>query len=307
MPFRDKVVKEPDAKGKMQPVMVTDPETGEIKPLTEPETFLNNFLANTEKEANELYKKFMPTLRLLANNYARYSGLDKEDFIEEGLIGLARASRDFQKDRSSNFNVFAITKIKDAMKEYSSTQATNVIIPQYIRNATQLVHNLHGLLESAGMLGQDFTDYKTIWEQSDKCDEESDIIKEITDIRKSIKNLALRSGTTVDQLLDRAELYPINMPDTDIHSIHNDVSMISNEWHEEEIAAQLTAEKSVNKIKELITEEEFDIIYAHYVDGKTVRDLGPLYNITAPTMTIRIHKILEKIRGKIKSRKSMYE
>ncbi len=307
MPFHQKVVKKADKNGNLQIVTTIDPDTGKSIPLTEPETFLPCFLSDTKEEADALYAKFLPTLKLIANKYAAYSNLDSEDFIEEGLIGLARASRDFQTDRSSNFEGFAIQKIKDAMREFSFSQSSNVSIPQYVRNTSRLIHNLQNLLQHAGVSNKDLSDYKQIWNQSNVCSEESEIIKEITEIRRLLKDLAARSGTTVERLIEKAEFYPTNAPNIEISSINNDVSMISNEWIEDDIVQQLMAEVSIEKIKDLITPEEFDILHHHFVEGKTVRELGPEYGITAATMTIRIHKIVDKIKEKVKSRQSLNE
>lgn len=71
-----------------------------------------------------LITKYQPFVRLKARSYFLMGG-DREDIIQEGMIGLYKAIRDFKKDRLSSFKAFAelcitrqiITAIKTATRQ----------------------------------------------------------------------------------------------------------------------------------------------------------------------------------------------
>lgn len=266
-------------------------------PIYDDEKFLPNFLGNTTKEADTLYNKYKNTLTGLANKYAMYSHVDEGDLVQEGVIGLARAAREFDVERSSDFNTFAIYKIKDAMREFISKQATDVKIPQYIKEASRLIAKLSKLIDKVSPMKE--SDYEMVWAESSLFDNESEIIKDINAIRDSLSNLAARSGTTIDQLLERAEMYPADVTDVDdvVYSM-GDMSGISIETAEDDIITKIMTEKAIDKLMTVLSKEDYELLYAHYVDGKTVRELGPIYGISAPTMTIRIQNILQSLQKK---------
>jgi len=278
MPFRKKKVKQKDGS-----VLEVD------------ERFLTHFLAETKAEADDTYKQYKSTLALLASKYASYTGLDEDDLIQEGVIGLARAKRDFEEDRSDTFHTFAIYKIKDAMREYSSKQADDISIPQYIKEAARLVIKLRRVMEMAGLVKTN--DFASIWGHSAACDQKSEVIKDITSIRQTIRNLADRSCTSVNQLLERAEMYPAEMAELDYHPVTGEIAA-SSDGVEESLIQKLVAGKAVSKLKEILPKEDYELIYAHYSEGKTVRELAPLLGIKASSVTIRIHNVVKELQKK---------
>ena len=71
-----------------------------------------------------LIRKYQSFVRLKARSYFLIGG-DREDIIQEGMIGLYKAIRDFKEDRLSSFKAFAelcitrqiITAIKTATRQ----------------------------------------------------------------------------------------------------------------------------------------------------------------------------------------------
>ena len=136
--------------GKMEVVINTDPETGLEEEVMEDEWFPQHFLASNAEDAENLYKEYTHYLKMFASKYALYTGLDEDDLFQEAVIGLARASRDFEAERSDEFRTFAIYKIKDALREFVSSQSSDISIPQYIQDAAKLIIKLRKVIESAG-------------------------------------------------------------------------------------------------------------------------------------------------------------
>lgn len=78
-----------------------------------------------DKEATDLiFHRYQPFVRVKANQYF-LSGGDADDLVQEGYIGLYKAIRDYEFDRSTSFRSFAelcvsrqiITAIKTASRQ----------------------------------------------------------------------------------------------------------------------------------------------------------------------------------------------
>jgi RNA polymerase sporulation-specific sigma factor len=91
--------------------------------MTDEELVSSVHSGNTEA-LDFLITKFRPFVRMKARSYFLI-GADKEDIIQEGMIGLYKAIRDFRSDKLSSFRAFAelciirqiITAIKTATRQ----------------------------------------------------------------------------------------------------------------------------------------------------------------------------------------------
>jgi RNA polymerase sigma factor (sigma-70 family) len=153
-----------------------------------PEKFLKSYLADTPEEAESVYNQFSGLLNTIAFSYSKVTGLDKSDLFAESLLGLARAKRDFNEERSDNFKTFAIYKIKDALSEYIRKNISPVVIPSYVRKANSLINNLKLSLGEQRFF---------------EALEQQDII-----LLKDLYETAERCNLTVDELVIRASITP---------------------------------------------------------------------------------------------------
>lgn len=135
------------------------------------ETMPKFFLAETPEAAEDIHNNFSTLLNQLAASYAVTTGLDKHDLFGEALIGLARASRDFDPDRG-DFRSYALRRMKNALNEFVRDAKVVVEVPRYISDAH-------------------------------KCIEEGDTEK--------LEALAERHDTTVEVLHKRATYLPSNI------------------------------------------------------------------------------------------------
>jgi len=248
--------------------------------------FPKNFLADTKEEADKLYSKYLPTLKFLADKYSRLTGLGSEDFVQEGVIGLARASRDFVSKRSNDFNTFAIYKIKDSMREFVSSQAATIKIPQYIKDAIGLSGKLKRLISTVESI--EHASLSDIWDISKKYEKSGEIVKDVTDIRKSISNLAERSCTTVNDLLERSELSPkapVEIIDMNISNISSDNNTFLPLYESNTLAL----------IKKTLNEREFEIFRLHFIENYTIREIQKILSKTDGTIAVQIRQIREKL------------
>ena len=68
-------------------------------------------ICEQSEDAHEiLYKKYQPVVEMKASKYLKYAaskGLDYNDLIQEGMIGLSEAVRDFKTQKDVKFSTFA--------------------------------------------------------------------------------------------------------------------------------------------------------------------------------------------------------
>ena len=103
------------------------------------------FLAETHQEAEKIYKAFEQLLNNIAYSYSIASGVDRADLFREALIGLARGYRDWDSGRSSNFRMYAVFRIREALNEYVRQNATAVSTPSYVKKANSNLKRLRDL------------------------------------------------------------------------------------------------------------------------------------------------------------------
>lgn len=243
------------------------------------EKFLKHFLGDTVEEAESTYKEFSYILNLLSNNYYSTStGIDKVDLFGEALIGLARAKRDFDPKRSTNFKTFAIYKIKDALNEYVRSFSAPISTPAYLKNANRNLNKLDELLSSAGVdvTGIDCTDIDVPHEIKEKYNR----------LIYLLENEARRAGISLNKLIERTESIPPNMTTDD--------EIDTDDRAEEKIYAALLVEK----LKSYMTETEL-IISDMIMKEKTFEEIGIKFNKTAPWVTQQVAKMRDKLKRKI--------
>jgi RNA polymerase sigma factor (sigma-70 family) len=262
-------------------------------PIRKNEEFLKCFLADTEVEAENILEKYDGVLKLLANKASIITGLDKEDIYQEGIIGLARAYRDFDEKRSGNFKIYAIYKIKDAMREFGTVQAMPLKSPQYTRDAIRLAKVLRECLVKAGEYR--YNALADVWASSAKYNGDSVLDKSIQTCRRSLNNLAMRSHTPVVQLLERAE---ISFPSAIDMSEYNIRDTLYNEGEnvEEDIIEKITTVEIIERIKKHISEEDYELLWNRYIKGMTVRELSSKMDISAAHVSDKTQVILKRLR-----------
>lgn len=96
---------------------------------------------NSEDAFEYILRKFRPQVARKANSYF-LAGADKDDIIQEGMIGLFKAVRDYKGDRDSSFRSFAelcitrriISAVKSASRLKHSPLNTYVSLDKPIQD-----------------------------------------------------------------------------------------------------------------------------------------------------------------------------
>ena len=122
------------------------------KPIEIRERFLPYFLGTTREEAKKVYDAFSELVNIISYNYAVATGLDKTDIFGEAMIGLARARRDFDPDRSNSFKNYVIFRVKDAINTFVRNAGSVVSVPVYLKKASTYVNRMESGCEKARIL-----------------------------------------------------------------------------------------------------------------------------------------------------------
>jgi RNA polymerase sporulation-specific sigma factor len=78
-----------------------------------------------------LVGRYMPVLQAGAGKYAGVYGMDRDDLIQEGMITLFRAVKNYDRTTGNKFSTYAITCINNSM---------NTAIRKHLRNSQSIAH-----------------------------------------------------------------------------------------------------------------------------------------------------------------------
>lgn len=202
------------------------------------------YLADTPEEAEAIYQRFERTLNDLAFSYASSTGLNKADLFGEGLIGLGRAYRDWDPERSDNFKAYAIFRIKDALGEFVRDNSSNISVPTYVKKSHANVREIKAICESACI------DYNVILYDHELPDElETEDAVRCAELISNLINAANRAKVEYPAFLERLQ----NVPE--------DVEYLDQtppEIHQREVE-MLEAAVVVEKLKEHMDNDELYI------------------------------------------------
>jgi RNA polymerase sigma factor (sigma-70 family) len=227
------------------------------------------FLADTMEEAEKLFSEFSKILNMLSYTYSIATGIDKSDLFGEALIGLGRASRDFDKGRSESFKNFAIVKIKTALNEYVRKNSLPVTIPNYILSAHKIIKMLKKELET------DFID-----RVEDLPDKNNQLVL--------LKRAAERARITLEELIKRSEFIPSDIEYNECFDID---ALSLFEEDQDKVFKMLT----VKKLLSLMDETEKQIAEG-IMEGKSYNEIGAEFNKTDGWVIYKLNKFKERLK-----------
>jgi len=259
------------------------------------DVFHKHFLADSENDALQLYKEYKPVITLLSKKYSGY-GADCEDLFQEGLIGLARATRLFDVQRSSEdkFKTFAIYYIKNAMREFATKQSITVKTPQYLKDCISLFVKLKELLEQAGEILDD-VGLMRVFSIASRRPINTELDKSIAEVVQKIKNLASRSSVAVIEIIKRIEALPITIDEFDDEYVYTKMPKSADEI-ENLLIDGLMLEKTINFLLNNLTDDEFNLLWDKYVLELPTTEMVKKYNISRMTINTKVNKIVFKLR-----------
>lgn len=239
--------------------------------VCEYEEMPEHFLADTPEEAERLFKKFSGILNGLSYTYSLSTGIDKSDLFGEALIGLGRASRDYEPERSDDFKGFAIVKIKSALNEYARKNATSIVVPGYILAAHKNIELL---------------------KQQLKIDYINDVKKlpSSNNIVVLLKRAAERSGITLKELIKRAEIIPSDVEFKDVFD-PDSVSLFEDD--QDRMFKALAVQRLLSMMD--VVERQ---IAEGIMEGKSYAEIGAEFGKTDGWVVYKLNRFKERLKLK---------
>jgi RNA polymerase sigma factor (sigma-70 family) len=239
----------------------------------------SHFLAETAEEAKDIYKRFERTLNNMAYAYAVSTGLDKSDLFGEALIGLARAYRDWDPDRSEDFRTYAIFRIKDSLNEFVRANSRAVSIPAYIKKALSNLNEIRAICEASEVN----PDAIIVDNEVPLPLERTDALRCVDLVRNLIK-AAKRARVPYNKFIERLELIPT---DTEFED------QTSPELHKRE-EEMLEAAIIVEKLKSHMDDVELQICEGIMSD-KSFEEIGKEMGKSKSWVSGRLKGLRERI------------
>jgi RNA polymerase sigma factor (sigma-70 family) len=248
------------------------------------EKFLEYFLGNSIEEAESTYEEFSGLLNKISYSYACSSGLEKRDIFSEAIVGLARAKRDFNPERSINFKTYAIFLIKNSINDYIRKLSNVISVPAYIKLANSHIVAIKSMLLSIDITNK-FMEYVTNPELlNDLCISEID--------KKSFKyrlvklnKASVRAGIDLKELIKRAEYIPTSCNEYDENVViienDNDNYIFNNEM--------------IDKLTDKMNAIDKDIAQ-RILNGQSYTEIGSVYGKSRNWAVQRLSRFGKKIR-----------
>lgn len=162
---------------------------------------LNNFSPKNEEEIN--IKKYIRLILTMAEKYVRH-GVEYEDIVMCGLVGLVEATRQFDPKRSNNFEIYAITRIKGRMYEYCIKNTSSISIPMQINRTRVYVDRMTKILQQEYILfqlGLEPEDIITVWQHNSELLLNRYTIDKIRRIKSMVEKIAMHANTTYEEIV----------------------------------------------------------------------------------------------------------
>jgi RNA polymerase sigma factor (sigma-70 family) len=250
------------------------------------------FLGNSPEEAEKNYNAYGFLLKKISKSYANVTGIPEEDLFGAGLVGLARAVRDFDVEKSDNFIGYAYFRIRGALNYFCNANASIIAIPHYVKLAHSYINTIKSILYM----------YAISMPSVDKVLSEGKLTKEITsklppsDIKlcknsiQRLKKLSKNSEVSYENLVNRSEFIPSDVS-------YEDEYVSQEQVFEHETRAMHLA-ILVSKIKDQMTARELEVAEGVML-GKTYEEIGSEQNPkrTAAWVKQQLNNVKKRIKG----------
>jgi DNA-directed RNA polymerase specialized sigma subunit len=281
------------------------------------EQFLGCFLGENEEEATKLYKDYKKLISQLAFQFSKRSGVDAQDLFQEGLIGLARARRDYnpkrmvctncnkveQKcgcdkpnlvNRVGRFHNFAVALIRNALREAVYANETPVPVPSYLKESNYYYAKILDILSTLDIPQEAKERY--VEEEAVRADDigiEKPQSTILDGFKSQIVNRVRWKKMKYNEVLEKAIAIP-RRSFIDVHRSDFDGAL---EEMDDEMLDKITA---LERVRELVGDETYEILFQYFVDGETIDSISDRVGKTSGRISQIITAARESLQKKEK-------
>lgn len=238
----------------------------------EEEAKLSSRIALGDKEART--KLINSNLRLVVYIAKKYNGLgiDLEDLIQEGNVGLIRAVDKFDGDRNIKFSTYAAYLIKQSIQKLFQDKAKMISIPRYMY---KLISNLETVLKQFG--------------ESKK----STLVEIAKKLGVSLKRLESIMHAKVVKDLKRA--FGNEKPDDNDENFLDTLVLAPESDEPEASVFQNELREDVHQALGALDDRSHMILVKRYVDKLTLKEIGQEFGINKERVRQLQDMALEKL------------
>jgi len=269
-------------------------------PDSAPTKFLPFLLGNTEEEAYNVYVDYIRLVRSIAADYT-WSGIDFEDLVHEGIIGLAKAKYSYNPELEVKFSTYASCTIRNSIKSSLENYSSDLDVPQYIRRGLSLLLTLRSHLNKMDPMEVEESefDFHRIWELSEKLEDE-----EVKKVRGYVIKLSTRLGINLQELVEKVTGAYINKSVVGMSDIANAYTSFTGN---DDIIDQITTNEILSIIREEFSAVDYSIMEMYYKHGYTLRDIEEETNIKASWIYGKIVQLTSKTKKIIRKKHDLID
>jgi RNA polymerase sigma factor (sigma-70 family) len=158
------------------------------------------------KDLVEHIRDYQRLIMKMAHKYVR-NRVEYDDLVQEAMIGLMMADRDFDPTRSEDFHTYAIYRMKGKMYEYCIGNESPIYVPTHVAKAASYVKQMRRLLEREPALGQSEVDPDDVIRVS-KHKIEANFLPttrvDLKELKRKLGRIAINSKMEYEKLSDLA-------------------------------------------------------------------------------------------------------
>ena len=259
-------------------------------PITQYLDLPRYILAESQEEAENIYKNFAGMLNKIAYKYSQITGIEKTDLFGEAIVGLANAYKNWgeinislKKEKSITFKMYVKFFIRDAINEYIRQNVSSVKIPSYLMKAINNFRKLTNELNSFNISEKDIellintNNLTTINPILTK-----NVRVKVLKILKNLNSAAERATISTKELYERSKLisfYTLELEDINPSTVNE---------------KNMNAAILVNNLKNKMNKDVL-IISNYIMEGYSYPEIGKLMGKNTNWVRYQLDKFKNKI------------
>ena len=241
---------------------------------------LENILASggdlpkrAKEDLEQRIEEYKRLIGRMARKYVR-NRVEYEDLIQEAIIGLILADRNYDPKRSEDFHTYAIYRMKGKMYEYCIGNESPIYVPTHIAKAGAYVKQMLKLIESDQNLElHQITFHEIILEEDHEAEDflSRDTRVSLKELKRKLGRIAFNSKMTYERLA--------RMALSSLSFIVSEEALSATATEEGDVDDFVADKEIANKIREIIGEKRYTVLYMRAIGCEYIEIADRLFQM----------------------------